>query len=551
MHSISPLTPTVFLERAGRAFPRAPAIRQGGRELTFGDMLRRSRQLADALRERKVECRGAVGLLSENSIESVEAHFGIPGAGGVIVNLNPWLPTSDIVAQLRAVAARVVIVSRACFLMHGWDALSENGARSIILVGSRPFDLARNVTEYEHALDTARWNEPLDRAVRTEMDPLVINFTSGTTGKPKGVLLSHRAGYLHALGQVLMMSLTRRSRYLWTLPMFLVNGWGHMWANVAIGAHQLVEELPKPSINEEVQFVTLLRAARVTHLAGSPHLVRRLVGLEGAAAALRGCTVVTGGAAPSPSLLKQAEALGLNLIHQYGLSETFGPFVVCEEQAYWAHEDVEDRAALRARQGVPAVHAGTGLRVVTPDGEDVPADGKTAGEVVMSGNTVAIGYYGAQEATQRAFIDGWFHSGDLAVVHPDGYIEVRDRIKDLIHVETGYGWENISSIEVENVLSECPGVVDAALVGVHSRGADQPVELVAVVEPGPTTPSIDRLRAFCEQRLPSLMRPSHFVVAHIPKTATGKTRKDLVADLARRELAGTVQEQARVLRQSA
>jgi fatty-acyl-CoA synthase len=168
---------------------------------------------------------------------------------------------------------------------------------------------------------------------------------------------------------------------------------------------------------------------------------------------------------------------------------------------------------------------------------DVPADGKTAGEVVMSGNTVALGYHGNCEATDRAFIGGWFHSGDLAVVHPDGYLEIKDRIKDIIHVETTYGWENISSIEVENVLVQCSGVADAALVAIHPRGAHESAELVAIIEPESAPPSLDGLRTFCERRLPSHMRPQHFIVASIPKTATGKTRKDLVADLARRELA--------------
>jgi fatty-acyl-CoA synthase len=548
MHCYAPLTPVVFLERSGLVFPDAPAIRNGDVVLSHAQLLSRARKLAAMLRAHGASYGDRIAILSDNSPEVIEANFGIPGAGGVVVSLNPWLPTDDIGKQLRLVDCRLLIVSKACLLRHGPGRLSEDGVRSLIVFGATGATGRSGWVDYEPALAAAPAATRLNDAVRSEMDPIVINFTSGTTGgSPKGVVMSHRAAYLHAVGQVLMLELTRGSRYLWTLPMFHVNGWGHMWANTVVGANQLLAELPDTSPLEEARFAAWLRSAGVTHLAGAPRSLRRIVAMETANAALRGCTVVTGGAAPSPELIARLDALGARLIHQYGLNETFGPYVVCEEQASWALQDSQARATLRARQGVAAIHAGTGLRVVGADGRDVPADGKASGEVIMAGNTVATRYYGNDEATARAFVDGWFRSGDLAVVHPDGYLEIKDRIKDLIYVETDYGWENISSIEVENVLVQCPGVGDAALLGLQTGGARESTELVAVIEAGgQASPSLDQLRAFCEQRLPAHMRPSRFVLGKIPKTATGKTRKDLLLGRALSELSIREAEGSRV-----
>jgi fatty-acyl-CoA synthase len=537
MHYFSPLTPTAFLERSGRVYADTPAIRDRDHVVSYGELLRRSKRLASALAGLGVERSDPIGLMTDNCQQAIEANFGIPGAGGVVVSLNPWLPGDEIVKQLEWVNCRVLIVHASCLELHAGANLSSSGARQLIVIctASQPETAPGNL-DYEQLLATAGEDVALDGAVQDELAPIVINFTSGTTGRPKGAVMSHRAAYLHALGQVLMLGLARESQYLWTLPMFHVNGWGHIWANAVVGAGQVILDLPEPETVDELRFSARVCQARVTHLAGAPRLLRRIVALEGAESALRGITVVTGGSAPPRSLLQQLDGAGVRLIHQYGLNETFGPYVVCEEQPGWQREDRETRVALRSRQGVAGMHVGTGLRVIAPDGCQVPHDGKTSGEVVMSGNTLALGYYGAEEATARAFVNGWFHSGDLAVVHPDGYLEIKDRIKDLIYVETDYGWENISSIEVENVLVQCPGVSDAALVGVPTTEAQQGAELVAVIEPmAQQSPSFQELRAFCEQHLPLHMRPSRFLLASIPKTATGKVRKDLLVERARNE----------------
>jgi fatty-acyl-CoA synthase len=539
VHCYSPLTPSSFLERSGRVYPGAAAIRELDRVISYGELLRRSRRLAAALKKLRVAYGDRVGLLAHNCREAIEANFGIPGAGGVLVSLNPWLPQDDIVEQLNWVGCRVAIVSSACLERYGRAALSNSGSRLLVVFGSPANATPHSAcVEYEAIVDEASPDGLLSDAVQSELDPMVVNFTSGTTGTPKGVVMSHRAAYLHALGQVLMLGLERESRYLWTLPMFHVNGWGHVWANAVVGAGQVLAELPGAAQEDDARFCAQVRQAGITHLAGAPGLLRRILSLDGTAAALRGCTMVTGGAAPSQALLRRAEAAGVRLIHQYGLNETFGPYVVCEEQAEWLQQDSESRTALRARQGVAGIHVGSGLRVVAADGREVPADGKTSGEIVMSGNTVALGYYGAEAETARAFAAGWFHSGDLAVVHPDGYLEVKDRIKDLIYVETDYGWENISSIEVENVLEQCPGVSDVALLGVPSPDARPGASLVAVIEPDMSCPpSSAELREFCERRLPLHMRPSRFLFSTIPKTATGKTRKDLLVASVQADLA--------------
>lgn len=533
MHYCAALTPTVFLERTGKVFPAARAIVRGEVVVSYGQLLDRARRLAAALSRLGVAYGDRIGLLSDNSQQTIEANFGIPAAGGVVVSLNPWLPTHEIRKQLDFADCRLLIVSPACLSQHG-ESLSNEGRRVLIVCGAIADG---GHLEYDALLAQASASQPLDAVVRSELDPIVINFTSGTTGTPKGVVMSHRAAYLHALGQVLMLGLSQDSRYLWTLPMFHVNGWGHMWAAAVVGSTQVLADLPGQTTEDEQHFATGIRAAGVTHFAGAPRLLRRLIAIEGANTAWRGCTVVTGGAAPTRALLKELEGLGIKLIHQYGLNETFGPYVVCEEQASWSSDDCEARVGRRARQGVAGIHVGTGLRVIDADGLQVPADGRTPGEVVMAGNTVALGYYGNDGATARAFVDGWFRSGDLAVVHPDGYLEIRDRIKDLIYVETDYGWENISSIEVENVLVQCPGVADAALLGLQARGKQEGAQLVAVIEPSSqSAPSLRELRDFCDRHLPTHMRPSRFVVSTIPKTATGKTRKDVLVDRALSEL---------------
>ncbi|MEC4819398.1 MAG: AMP-binding protein [Scytonema sp. PMC 1069.18] len=362
-----------------------------------------------------------------------------------------------------------------------------------------------------------------------ELDLFAINFTSGTTGRPKGVMCNHRGAYLNALGQVLMIGLNRASKYIWLLPMFHVNGWGHIWANVAVGATQVV--LPSHQIRDgSADLIQALSQYQITHLCGAPRLVRSLAEAPGDKGGFRGLTITTGGAAPTLSLIQQLDEMGVNFIHQYGLNETYGPYVVCEEQEEWQVLPSESRILKHTRQGVATIHAGTGLRVVDTSRRDVPWDGLTLGEVIVAGNTVATGYYNNPEATEKAFRDGWFHTGDMAIVHPDGYLEIRDRLKDLIYVETDYGWENISSIEIENVLCRHEQVRDAAVISISPEelGKNRTL-LVAFVEvKNSQNLTGEDLRYFCGSQLTLYKQPQMFFFTDLPKTATGKVRKDLL-----------------------
>ena len=530
MHSHVPLTPVTLLERSARSYPKSCALVHSGGEVSFSELLHRSRCLAQVLLRLKVEHGDRVAVLSENNIQTVEAHFAVPGAGAVLVMLNPWLSESDVLNLLYFSEAKVLIVEAALY-----QKLTEVNRRRLeqvlrVLVINLPGAPSESgVLDYAAYIAAADGSLLLDRQVVSEVDAIAINFTSGTTGHPKGVIYSHRAGYLHTLGQVLMLDLNRHSKYLWTLPMFHVNGWGHMWACIATGCTQVI---PKIELTQHPAdgFMALVREQGITHLAGAPRLVKLLTDIPDAQDALRGITIMTGGSAPSPTLIQQLENRGVNLIHQYGLNETCGPFVVCEKQEEWRAHTPETQAKLHARQGTAAIHAGTGLQVLDTNGQAVPHDGCTLGEVVMAGNTLALGYYKNPEATQQAFRGGWFYSGDMAVVHPDGYLEIRDRIKDLIYVETEYGWENISSIEIENVLCRHSAIQDAAVLGVvHSIGESNSLQLIAVIEiqPGARLTEAE-FHAYCSATLNIYQRPQAVLFATLPKTNTGKVRKELL-----------------------
>jgi len=480
-----------------------------------------------------------VALLSENNRQTIEAYFSISGIGGVIVTLNPWLPEQDLIFQLDYCEAKVLIVdvSRSQKIeVNAQGALPH--LQQIIVIDGAANPIHPGVLDYETCLAGENGDFELDRTVVSELDPLVINFTSGTTGRPKGVMCNHRGTYLHALGQALMIGLNRSSRYLWLLPMFHVNGWGHIWANVAVGATQVILP-PDQILRGSSDLIQSLRESEITHLCGAPRLVRSLVEIPGDKEAFRGLTITTGGSAPSVSLIQQLDTMGVNFIHQYGLNETHGPYVVCEEQEEWQALPPERRALKRTRQGVPTIHAGTGLRVVDTFRRDIPRDGQTLGEVIVAGNTVATGYYRDPEATKKAFRDGWFHTGDMAVIHPDGYLEIRDRLKDLIYVETDYGWENISSSEIENVLCQHEQVRDASVIGISPEdlGKNRTL-LVAFIEARDGKPTLpEDLQHFCQAQLASYKQPQVFFFTDLPKTATGKVRKDLLVKEALTRLA--------------
>jgi fatty-acyl-CoA synthase len=353
-------------------------------------------------------------------------------------------------------------------------------------------------------------------AIDDEQRVLSINYTSGTTGRPKGVMYTHRGALLNALGEVLVHRLEQGSRFLWTLPLFHCNGWCFPWAVTAMGgAHVMLRAL------EPARILDLLVRERITHFNGAPTVLLMLAEAPQA----RGLRfdpeirVATGGSPPSPTLLARMEALGIRVTHLYGLTETYGPHVYCEMQPGWERLDVVGRAAVMARQGVP-YQVATHLRVVDEQMRDVPADGRSMGEVVMRGNNVMKGYYLDPEATEQAFAGGWFHSGDLGVVHPDGYIELRDRRKDIIIS----GGENISTIEVEHTLVKHPAVLECAVVAMpHEKWGEVPKAFVAL-KPGARADERELIE-FCRANLAHFKCPKAIEFTELPKTSTGKIQK--------------------------
>lgn len=532
MHSYVALSPTTFLERSGRAFPNKKAVIHSGGVITYAELLHRSRCLAQVLNRLQVSHGERAAVLAENSPQVIEAHFGIPAIGAILVMLNPWLTTADLLYMLGYCEAKVLILDAHFAHKIPLEVRAHlTHLQQIIIFNRLTKESYPGTLDYETCLAAEDGNWALDKTVCEELDPLAINFTSGTTGRPKGVMCNHRGTYLNALGQALMLGLTKASKYLWMLPMFHVNGWGHIWANVAVGAVQVV--LSHNDRGHEVELIGILHKHGITHLCGVPRFLQLLVEAPGDKQAFKGLTITTGGAAPSPTLIQRLDEMSVHFVHQYGLNETYGPYVVCEEQDEWRDLPFELRAMRLARQGVATIHAGTGLRVVDEEMKDVPRDGHTLGEVVMAGNTVAMGYYKDSEATEKAFRGGWFHSGDMAVVHLDGYLEIRDRIKDLIYVETDYGWENISSNEIESVLCRHNQVRETAVIGISAddKAKNSPV-LVAFVEVRDNTLITEEtLLKFCSYELAPYKQPQVIYLAELPRTATGKVRKDLlVAD---------------------
>lgn len=538
-HSYTPLTPTTLLERSGRVFPDNEAIILPSRSICYGQLLERARKLAELLRQLGVESGDCVGLLSENNEQLIEAHFAIPATGGLIVSLNPWLSSSDIDYQIQFCSCRVLIVSEQNYRRHETLFSSEklnSSALYILLIVEGGIEKTEateaTVLNYEESILSVQSDTPLDISIKSEMAPIAVNFTSGTTGNPKGVVYTHRAAYLQGLGQVMMLGLDRSSRYFWSLPMFHGNGWFHIWANVAIGSTQILT--PFENRTDSAAFSQIIIDYETTHLGGSPRLLRRLLE-EKPGHRWKNLTIMTGGAAPPPSLISGMKDAGVQLIHQYGSNETCAAFVVCEIQDGWNQLDSNKQVELRGRQGVAAIHAGTGLRVVDKNMKDVPYDGISLGEVVMAGNTVALEYYKNAEATQKSFKGGWFRSGDIAVVHPDSYIEIKDRMKDLIYMDTDYGWLNISSIEVERVISQCDLVNDVAVIGLlQDKTEEVTTKLVAFVEVADGSHlTIEKIEKYCQESLGIYKCPHYVFSTTLPKTATGKVKKNVLVERAK------------------
>jgi fatty-acyl-CoA synthase len=514
------LSPLRFLLRSAEVWADRPSVQDGERVWTYAEHADRVARICGALRDELGVLAGdRVAALVPNVAAMLELHYAVPGAGGVLVPLNTRLAAPDYAYILEHSEASV-IVAATTLRAPLEEALSQLVRNPPRVVWVDPGGGERCEYEALVAGATPRALElpPDERAL------LSINYTSGTTGAPKGVMTSHRGAYLHSLGVIAEAALTPRSVYLWTLPMFHCNGWAYTWAVTAMGARHVC----LPAVDPGAIWQALLGEG-ITHMCAAPTVVTMLLGSDRAGVCPEPVRLFIGGAPPSPTLLAQASRLNIEVTHLYGLTETYGPIAVCAWNPGWDALPDAEQARLRARQGVGTV-VSERLRVVDGELRDVPRDGQTLGEVVMRGNNVMLGYYRDPDATRAAFAGGWFHSGDLAVVHADGYVELRDRLKDVVIS----GGENIATIEVEQALTAYAAISEAAVVGrPDEMWGEVPIAFVTTRD-GAQSLDLDELHEFLRPRLARFKLPKEVVVvAELPKTATGKIQKFVLRGRAR------------------
>jgi fatty-acyl-CoA synthase len=508
-----PLTPVEFLARSAAVHAGRSAIAWRDRSWTYREFASLVGRLAARLRDLGVGPGDVVSVISTNRPEMLAAHYAVPSLGAVLNTVNTRLDLETVGYILGHAETRLLLADPACAEVA--RAAAAAAGVECFLFGEDGFDLL--------AGDDAPLPDAFT-AVVDEWQPICLNYTSGTTGRPKGVVYHHRGAYLNALGNVLALGLTPRSSYLWTLPMFHCNGWCHTWAVTAAGALHVCLDRPDPAL-----IFPAIEEHGVTHLACAPVVLYMLLNHPARASrdAARRVAVATGGAAPTSALIAELDGLGFDLTHLYGLTECYGPATLRALEGDELGLSAERKAGLLARQGVRHATAGR-VRVVDATGADVPSDGAAIGEIVLAGNTLMAGYYRDAEATSAAFEGDVLHTGDLAVVHPDGDIEIKDRAKDIIIS----GGENISSLEVESALHQHPAVLLAAVVAAPDpKWGEVPCAFIEA-KPGVAVTS-EELTAFCRARLPGFKVPRRFVFRELPKTATGKIQKFVLRQHAR------------------
>ncbi len=512
------LTPISFLERTGRLYAEYEATRHGDRVRTWGEVFERCVRVADALRQRDVGVGDTVAAVLPNLPEMLELHFAVPMAGAVFNAINTRLDADSIAFILEHGEANVLFTDKE-FSSVVTEAL-EKTTREILVIDVDDPDYTDGELigelDYESLCQAGDPNTAF-ATPDDEWQAITLNYTSGTTGDPKGVVYHHRGAYLNAVNNALTWEMGMHPRYLWTLPMFHCNGWCFPWTLAAVAGTAVCLR----QVREEAVFNAFHHAA-VTHFCGAPIVLNTLINAD---ASLKknlpaGIKVMTAGAAPPAAVIQGMEALGFEVIQVYGLTETYGPMVVSAWRREWDNLSDDERAELKARQGVSSVLAGA-MQVADPETlEPVPWDGQTQGEVFMRGNIVMKGYLKNPGTTAKAFAGGWFHSGDIAVCHPDGYIQIKDRSKDIIIS----GGENISSIEIEDVLYKHPEILEAAVVArSDEKWGEHPC---AFITPRPGA-DLDQeaVIAFCRDHLAGFKIPRTVIFGPLEKTSTGKVQK--------------------------
>lgn len=520
---ITALTPLLFLERASQVFPEKIAVTYGARTHSYAEMAVETQRVASGLAGLGVEQGDRVAYLLPNLPEMLIGHNAVPLLGAVLVAINTRLSGPEVGYILQHSGSKVLVADTSLLAGLKLEFAHCPDLEMVVQVSDLepPVELTVPTMGYDQLLAQGEGRTERPWRVDDELRPISINYTSGTTGRPKGVVYTHRGAHLNALAELVHSHVSTDSVFLWTLPMFHCNGWCFTWAVTAAGGRHVC--LRSVDFDE---IWRLIKTEGITHFNGAPPV---LLGVANHPAATRlpdGFTITTAAAPPNPAVLAQLEGLGARIIHVYGLTETYGPYTVCEWQEGWEGLTSDDRARALSRQGVAYLGADP-IRVVDQETNDVPRDGVSMGEVVMRGNNVMVGYFQDPEATAHAFRDGWFHSGDLAVWHPDGYIELRDRAKDIIIS----GGENISTIEVEQAVLSHPAVLEVAVVAVPDEHWGERPRAFVVLRPGEKMTESEIIR-HVRSRIAHYKAPDSVVmVAELPKTSTGKVQKYVLREM--------------------
>ncbi len=515
-----PLTPISFLDRIKDVYPDYEAIVYKERKYSWRQVYDRCTRFASALTKVGIGKGDVVSIMAANTPELFEAHYSVPMTGGVVNTINTRLDTRTVAYILDHSDCKVFIVDRQ-FHNVAIDAIAQVNREIIVIdIDDKQADLGDipsiGKLEYESFLQTGdegfEWIRPDD-----EWQAISLNYTSGTTGNPKGVVYHHRGSYLMSMGSITAWNMPNRLTYLYTVPMFHCNGWGYPWTLAMLHARVIfIRNIVVKEIFE------LIDEYEVTHFGGAPIVLNMIANApaDDQKALKNKVYVMTAGAPPPSSILQKMESLGFEVMHVYGLTETYGHVVHCAWNKDWDNLADEKRSELKAYQGVRYPHTEM-VSVMNPKTlEPVPSDGKTMGEIMIRGNTVMMGYYKNEEATKESMKSGWFHSGDLAVMHPSGYIQVKDRSKDIIIS----GGENISSVEIENIITKHPAVSLAAVVArPDEKWGETPCAFIELIE-GQTVEE-DELKKFCREQLAGFKMPKTFVFQVLPKTSTGKIQK--------------------------
>ena len=527
------LSPLRYLERAAYIYPHQDAIIHGARHISWRQTYQRCCQFAHQLQRLGIGKNDTVSVLLPNIPAMIEAHFAVPMAGAVLNTLNTRLDAKTIAFMLEHAETKVLLVD---------PEFAAVAQEALALVKQEIFVIDVDDVEYQEGnaapigkIEYEDWLAEGDPAFEwhlpsDEWDAISLNYTSGTTGNPKGVVYHHRGAYINAASNIIACGMTPRATYLWTLPLFHCNGWCFAWTMAANGGTNIC--LRKV---ESEQIFKLIAEHKVDYFCGAPIVLSMLINTpeEKKTSFDHRVEVMVAGAAPPAAIIEGMRHIGINVTHVYGLTETYGPSALCASQAGWSELSIQEQAQLHSRQGVP-YPLQDGMKVIDPETmQPVPHDGKTMGEIMFRGNIVMKGYLKNPEATAEAFAGGWFHTGDLAVCQPDGYAKITDRSKDVIIS----GGENISSLEVEEVLYQHPAVLTAAVVAKPDpRWQEVPCAFIELKSGKQATP--EEIIEFCKQHLARFKVPKDVVIAEIPKTSTGKLQKFVLREWAKERASG-------------